>query len=586
MVSADKAFTFGSSAVLSAFLYISLKDMAPMVTTRALQWTAGGVAASTLFQAYYPNYHTQMRETFGDNFTKAVTWLYPGVILLAGYVGGLPRDINLFAGSMFFGSQHFISSITSRMVNDQLSSASELLCRDVEKAVKDGLLKDAAKKLDEVEDLLKQRTASGNESHRDYTSDRCKSDLSQAFLELSTPKIADAEKWALAIHSNRTKLKALKRIIDHLLKTNGDETKVLELLGTCKTLIDSDSTSLLVLMFEIAVQYEKSSLLNKVKKLIPKVGGHEQDITRLLTLLNKAIEKDDFEIAKLALKKASELIEHAEVSDMDFWVWYNFRPSEGVFNSQIPVHGQSPESDILYNLVVNAARLEEWSEAKQFLKHKKLTYQRRVAAQLDLAHRLGQDDQIEEMRMQLKEASDFITTFTYPKDMEDRVVNAIAFRQKWFAALLSVQLKFDLDGAFDTIEKLPQHHEESYLVLARKAFDGNKELAKRALAKVTPLFKELSPLEQQEYAKIQATLAPETLFVVCGDAAKLSEVVKEKSACTRVLLTLAEARLKRQEYDQADALFELITQDEPWVRLKVEQLKSWPRIPARRFGFI
>jgi hypothetical protein len=229
-------------------------------------------------------------------------------------------------------------------------------------------------------------------------------------------------------------------------------------------------------------------------------------------------------------------------------------------------------------------KLEEWSEAKELLKHEKLTYQHRVAAQLELAHGLGKNSQKSEMQQQLKEASDFILTYEFPKDMEELAVNETHFRQKWFTALLSIQLEFDLDGAFETIEKLPQGHEEKFLTLANASLDGKIDLARKALAKVTPLFGKLSSKEQQNYAKIQAILDPETLFALCGDATKLSDVVKDESSRTRVLLTLTEARLKRQEYDQADALFKLITQDASWVRRKVEQLQSWPRVPARRFG--
>lgn len=586
MVSADKLFTFGQNAVLSTFLYASLKELAPTVTTRALQWTAGGVVASTLFQAYYPDYHVQMRQTCGENFTKAVSWLYPGVILLAGYIGGLPREINLFASSMFFMCQHILSNVTFDMANNRLASASQLLCTDAEKAVKAGLLQDAGKKLEEVEILLQQRTDSGTRTYRDWESDSCKHELSQAFLKLSTPKVADAEKWALAIHGGTKKLMALEHVIYHLLKTNGEETKVLELLEKCKALVQSTSAELIVLQFEIAVQYKKSELLDEVKEFVANMVGNERDSSRLLALINKAIEKESPEIAKLALKKAKELADHLEINDLDFWGWHSLRQPNGIFSSQLPINKQTYGSEILYHLVVDAVKLEEWSEAKELLKHDKLTYQHRVAAQLELAHALGQDGQKSEMQQQLKQTADFILAYEFPKDMEERAVNETHFRQKWLTALLSIQLEFDLDGAFETIEKLPQGHEEKFLSLANASLDRKKDLAKKALAKVTPLFGKLSSGEQEDYAKIQAILDPEILFASCGDPSKLSAVVKDESSRTRVLLTLTEARLKRQEYDQADALFKLITQDASWVRRKVEQLRAWPRVPALRFGFI
>lgn len=568
MISSDKIITLGLQTVIAGTLYSTLGSSLP---TRALQWTGGGIAASAIFQAYFPDFGGLMKEKCGKTFTQAVLWLYPLMIPLGGYLGGLPQRTNLFVSAGYFCFHQLSYQATREFaLKRRLSEAAPLRLKAAE-AIETGNLQKAAEKLEEIDRVVEVGVDVGNKSIRDVETDRRKKALSTAFLNISPPNIKEAEKWALAIRSDLTKFDALANIIRHLLRTNGDESKILRLLDTWESINSSYAFAVMNLKFEVAVRYKKSELFDEIKQTISTLKGSAEEVSALLFLLQKTTLANHSAVAKAALEKTKELVGDLENENDQYKNCYY--PVSGLFHGYFK--RETPESEIVYLLVVFAAHMQEWSIAEELLKHPELSIDGQIAAQLETANAFGDKGQEVKMKDHINKAEDLIAN--------TRVPNEVALRQTWYTALFKVYLKFDPPLAFEVIKRLPQYHERMYLELAHRMQDENQELAAEALAQLTPIFKFLIPEEQEIYTQLQAALDPEVLFVACGEIDQLPGVIRDQSICTKVLLTLAEARLKRQEYDQVDAIFRVITQDEPWVKHELKRLQSWPRVSKKRF---
>lgn len=570
MISSDKIITLGLHTVIAGTLYSTFGSNLP---TRALQWTGGGIAASAIFQAYFPDFGGLMKEKCGKPFTQAVLWLYPLLIPLGGYLGGLPQRTNLLVSVGYF-CFHQLSYQTTRefALKRRLSDAAPLRLKAAE-AIENGNLQKAAEKLEEVDRVVEAGADVGNKSIRDVETDRRKKALSTAFLNHSPPNIKEAEKWALAIRSDLTKFDALANLIRHLLRTNGDESKILRLLDTWGSINGSYAFATMNLKFEVAVRYKKPELFDEIKQTISTLKGSVDEMSALLFLLQKTTFANHSEVAKAALEKAKELVGELENENDQYKNCYY--PVSGLFHGYFK--RETPESEIIYLLVVFAGQMQEWPVVEELLKHPELSTDGRIAAQLETANAFGDKGQKAKMKEHINLADDLIAN--------TRAVNEVALRQTWYTALFKVYLKFDPPLAFEIIKRLPQDHERMYLELALRVQDENQEVARDSLAKLTPIFKALAPEEQEIYAQLQAVLDPEVLFAACGEIDQLPGVIKDPSICTKVLLTLAEARLKRQEYDQADAIFRAITQDEPWVKHELKRLQSWPRVRRGWFSW-
>jgi len=212
MISSDKLFTFGfNGAVAAGLCYIGIGDL----STRALSSTLGGVAASTLFQAYYPDYCDQLREKCGENFDWVAKWLYPGMVFLGGSVGGLSYNVNLLVTGIFAYVQHYALEIAWDMANDARCKEAQTLCKQADDSIDKGRLRAAGDLIGQAEAVLKKLTDPIR--YQRFNPDEVKLRLVKAYLKLKTPKYEEAKKWADSIKNVTVKTSAFKLILKDML---------------------------------------------------------------------------------------------------------------------------------------------------------------------------------------------------------------------------------------------------------------------------------------------------------------------------------------------------------------------------------
>lgn len=599
MLATDKLLTFGVNSVASTVFYYTLGTE---LSTKALQYTLGGVAVSTLFQAFYPDFASQMREKCGETFTKVATWIFPGVIPLAGYLGGSSLEINLFATIVFSPIQMVTSQALWLSADKRRSAVVKPIQKKVKEAIKDGCLTTAEEQMQKIETILRSRTDKGQGAWKErFALDDSKEKLSEALLNLSTPKTVEAEKWALAISSEGQKVRALTTLIQHLLKIEGNEEKVLELFEICRSLV-KDPRDLFSLQLSVANRYNNSELLKDLKGKVSETQGSPFELGDLLSLIERGIALKSFEVPRHALNHVKQLIGHF-VLDSSIWhdgYWHLTQRLKKLSHFPLPTHFATPESGTLYYLILYAVAMGDFSEAEQLLKHDRLSGEEKIAAHFELAYAYGcADEKKEKVQERLKEAEALIASHTFQVDVDDREAKEDAFAQRWREELFEIQLRASLTGAVETVKKLPHKRAEKYLLILEKT-DLSHEILK--LIEI----KELSALQQLRFFKRLSEIDPESFFKVCQLLEKNPRVqpghndafvMKEEMGRAKTILLLAKARLKRQEYDQADVLIKAINDHIDAVlvgelrerglelRKKLHSLTSWPRVPAQRNWF-
>jgi len=384
MLTTDKLITFGVNASISAALYCISGQRLP---TKALCASLGGMTASTLFQAYYPEYCSQIQEKCGKNITRAITWLYPGVIFAAGYAGGLPNDINLFATAVFVFFQHGVSSMTWKEADKRYFEEIKSLRKQANENIKEGQLHSAGQLIEQAVAAIQNKPVVYQEGLFDsvYLVDCCKKSLSKAYLGLSTPKLDEAERWARCIEGSCNKSMALKTLLAHLIKNGGEESKVLKLLKECKELAQPyGSYPFLKLRFQIAVQYDKPEILEAVKEAVSSLSETTKSMNKLLSLIEKGVELNKPEFAKICIQKAEEFMDKLRDND----VWYKYS-SKSTFRPSYRRNAEGLKSDVLFNLVYFATALRDLDKAESLLKNEKLKGVDRLFAEIQVGYAYG-----------------------------------------------------------------------------------------------------------------------------------------------------------------------------------------------------
>jgi len=548
--SADKLITFGTSAATAAALYYIGGQQLP---TKALCATLGGVTASTLFQAYYPENCSLIREKCGENVTWVITWLYPGVIFAAGYLGGLPNDINLYVTSTFFYIQHVVSIGTWKQTDECLSKEVKSFCKQAEPNIIEEQLDSAGQLLDQVAAVRHKRV--NREERFDFTvwrTDDCKKELSKAYLGLSTPKLDEAERWARCIQVLNYKLDALETLLSYLIENKGEESKVLELLKEFEGLAKPDSTRLLKLQFRIAVQYNKPEILEAFKRGVSSMEGTFNTMRALLSLIEQSIKLEKPEVSKICIQKAEELVDKLRKDDSYFPYYSSLRSS---FSYRKSSNREEPESDILFNLTHFAAALKEWDKAEELLKNGKLKGSDRIFAEIEVGCVYGAES-APKAKEHFAKASELIADHSFPAGMADRELKIEKFRQDHYESLITAQKKVDLEGAYETAQKLTKSKDTFLLKIASKAINTNEALAKKILAEIAADFASLSSADCLELLRLQAEVAPEALFATYGDVKEEPKGNLKEVDRGQALLILAKARLIRKEYVEAGQILE------------------------------
>ena len=595
MVTTDKVISLGMNAALTAGYYALGKTEMP---AKALYSHLGGIAASSLFQAYYPDYCHQMREELGENFTWAATWLYPGMILLAGYVGGVSTDINFFVTSYFC-----ILSVTTVITWD---IADNRVFKEIDRVLADARGKTNTKQLlaagtaiKQAEDLSQRLTRIDQiGSWRfGYIDDR-KKGLSNAYLALTKPKFDEAEKWARAIKSPKIKYTALQTLGMRLLKEERSEktgTKIEGLVQECEKLLFAQSIashfldpflhsseSFFTFKFAFAKKYEKTALQTEVRESLSTLGESANAICVLFELAKAGIKQGDKAFTKHCIALAESCIAKFEENENSRkWGsmrFINLTSKEIVGPQRFDRMGGigSLKSRVAYLFIRVALAIGDMEAAMRFFKTDMLDREDRIVAEMETAQVKSQDSP-EESRGSVTRAIQLIREYTLPEDVEERGVQISEYLTEAFLRVVEYQMDFDIEGAYQTAQNVLPNDYGLQLSIAGQAKKPHVELSRRIVSDVEAQFAKLSFADRLHLMRLQMIVAPETLFTSYERHEAIWETASPIEQA-KALLILAEGHLSRDASRSAGPLLaraEALGDGHKDVQAELSRLRAW-----------
>ena len=589
MVTTDKVISLGINAAYAAGYYSLYKTRMP---AKALYSQLGGIAASGLFQTFYPECCHQMREKFGDNFTWTASWLYPGMIFLAGYIGGVPSDVNLLVTSSFFYMHSMMSTQLWDTADKRVSKEIEILLKDAKEKIEKKQLRAAGTAIEQTEDLS-QRLTSKDGIHSwelRYIDDR-KRELSKAYLSLTKPKFDEAEKWARATKAPEKKYTALQTLgISLLGEERKEETgvKIEGLVQECEKLHDKHNVALhtldsfLTFKFAFAKKYEKTALLNEVRTCLSDLEQSDQDIYVLFKLAKNGAEQGDKEFTKHCIALAESRIAKFEETKGFAWSsWRHFSLTslKGIEGPEYfcPLRGSgSIKSKMVYAFIGIARAIGDIEATMRFFKTDMLEREDRIAVEMETAQMkfLGAP---EESRASVTRALELIRAYTLPEDVEEREIQIAKYHKEAFLVVVTYQMDFDVEGAYQTAQDVLPNHCGLQLSIADKAQKTHVELSRRIVSDVEAQFAELSFARRLDLMRLQLIVAPETLFTSYErhEATWKTATPIEQA---KALLCLAEGHLSRNASGSAKPLLaraEALGAKSDEVQEKLSRLRNW-----------
>ena len=525
MLQADKVISLGSSVFLTAGYYALNKELMP---TKGLYAQLGGMAAASLFHAYYPDNCEQIREKIGENWDYAVQWLYPGMIFVAGYLGGASLEINLLATAMFSYTHLVMGMISWDMADRRKEDQAEVLTKDIGKNIDDNRLETAGTAIDQANALRKKLVSPNSHSYKMSQIDRSAVKLSSAYLYLSTPNVEKAEEWARKIVEPLQKFSALKTLARHLL--NGDKSektgeKIEELIAEC----GDQGPQFFSLRYDFAMKYEKPELTSKVKEELEALGETLSDISTIMKLAKHSVIHKDNEFAKACIKLVEDRLEKFKTPNRYAFyskiVRLDKEPEPFARSRYISHRPEEIPGLIVSDLAYLALKIGEEETALRLVDSKHLTrIEDHLAVHMEMA-REKRPSSIDESRAFIAKATDLIDGYTLTADVADRDISIAKFQRNAYRSVVLFQMKFDLEGAYisakkaqdgDT-DKLGKGKGNLLLTLAGEAETKNPQLARRIAADLDASFHKLTYQERISLMKLQRKVDSETLVSSYGE---------------------------------------------------------------------
>lgn len=518
MLQADKIISLGSSAALAAGYYALNKGLMP---AKGLYAQLGGMAAGSLFHAYYPDNCQQIREKIGENWDYAVQWLYPGMIFVAGYLGGVSLDTNLIATAVLSYTHIMMGVVSWDMADKRIADQAEALTKDVSKNISDNRLETAGTAIDQANALRKKLVSPNFHSYRMSEIDRSAVRLSSAYLHLSKPDVEKAEEWARKIVEPLQKFSALQTLAKHLLKGDKSEKtgeKIEKLIAECAASLQQSFS----LRYDFAMKYEKPELVSKVKEELEALRETTSNISTIMRLARKGVIHKDKEFTKACIKLVEDRLEKFKIPDR--YAFYSeiarIDDPESFLRSRFT--DRNPEnipSQITSDLAYLALKIGEEETALRLMDSKHLTrIDDRLTVQMDIA-REKSSTSIEESRSFVAKARELIDGYTLTADVADRDIAIAKFQRGAYRSIVLFQMKFDLQGAYITAlnapdgdtDKLGKGKGNLLLVLAGKAEKRDQGLARKIAASLEERFDELTYQERVSLMELQRKVDSEVL---------------------------------------------------------------------------
>lgn len=503
MIVSDKTVLLGLNAAAAVgFGYLYRGDL----TNRALGTVAGGIAASSLFQTYYPEYSYQIEEKLGSNLTQALTWFHPGVILLAGYLGGVPFDVNMLALQFFIPIHFCLGWYFWNRGDERKAQEIEAHAQNAQKNIEQHCLQAASEALRQAEALAKTLATSEKYYLAFSGFDRAKRSLISAYLHLETPKIEEAEKWVHTFSKRPVvMIHYFYELISVLMERDKNEaTKqhILKLIRECEEI--DGPRSILSLKYTFAKTYELPELIEEVRKTIATLKPTRQDIEILFRIASEGLQHKDDVLAKACLEKGEALLsEFKEEKSKEFpTFWGNISreaalikifPNIDDLRAKMLWTDKSCVSKITYSLIKLALDLEENAVAERLLHSGKLQQEDPLLAHLEMACAFGKTS-LDQAREEIASAFSLIEAWDLPSDIEERKETLKECRSEAFLSVIRAQAVFDPEGAYATAQEklssLSMHHQfNAFLTLAETC---ERAQAQKALAHIDTLNLSLS----------------------------------------------------------------------------------------------
>lgn len=561
MLSFDRVFSLGVNGALGCGVYSFLKNDLPV---KSLYTQLGGVVASTLFQTYYPDFHTQLREKTGDNFTWAASWLYPGMIFVAGYLGGVPLDVNLYVTAGFAYVQHLSSGVTWSMADDRVLNEVKVLTDEAKKCVNQRRLAPAGEAIGQAEALGKKMVHQTT-SWRLGEIDKGKDELSKAYLGLRNPKLEEAEKWARSIMDPRKKCHALLDIVTHYLeceKSEANRVKIEALLKECQAFESKPSQLLFLSRLHFAGKYDQADLLAELTRELEQLNPTVGSVRLLFALARGAVKMKDRDFAKHCLELGTSLLSKLEnVTDKWFFFHSGKFDNPQTYQSIDAIHFYLSDVEAIksyetlegfksaatYGLIRLARALGEWEMVTALEENGMLKDNHVIRVVMENAIALGKDA-LEEARANVQKAIERVEVYTLPADAEERDRLIGKYKKQAYRAIVLAQNNFDLEGAFETAKKMEEERGTMLIIVATQAqFQNLPHLAEGAIQELDRMLPSLSHRNRCFLLGIQGDSSTFERHREVWEAATPAERAQ-------AMLALAKYHLKRNSPRQARAL--------------------------------
>jgi len=290
MISKDNLAVFALNGITAYGLYHLGAQRLPSANFAT---ALGGMGLSTLFQVTHLNFSEQVKEKSGDKVFEVMAYVYPGVVALGGYFGGVTANVNLIATAIFASVQFIGTLLVTSYRDDQHETEITTLGKNASTAVDENRLEDAEQLINQMDTILANRNRLSGlgilQSPIDPNkSCLAKTQLAKAYFQQTPPNYAKGSQLVAEIQSPVLK------------------GKVYLATGSC--LIDNAS------------QEDAKAFLEKYEALLDQLGNEKFTTAHCFGLKHQYGIKYNDEKVLLELARQVNALEPSEPSELSFGI--------------------------------------------------------------------------------------------------------------------------------------------------------------------------------------------------------------------------------------------------------------------------